>query len=282
MSEPSAAERRLAAILVADVSGYSRLVQVNEAETVHRLTELRSAIGDVLVQHSGRLVSSAGDGFLAVFDSALDAVAAALEMQTLADEREAPVPEEQRIRFRVGLNLGDVLVQEDDLFGDAINIAARLQEIAEPGGICASRALRDSVRGRFPCTFDRIGRRQVKNIARPVTVYRLLPPNAERPIRWMPLAAAAAAILIVIAAAALWMGLTSDHRGSAPPDRAPAATSPKPEPPPAARPEAKGPPPPAAPAGPQEGSGATSPSRQSVEGTALDPDQPAGRGQGGR
>jgi class 3 adenylate cyclase len=280
MSEPSAAERRLAAILVADVSGYSRLVQENEAETVHRLTELRSAISDILVRHSGRLVSSAGDGFLAVFDSALDAVAAALAMQNVTREREAAIPEEQRIRFRVGLNLGDVLVQDDDLFGDAINIAARLQEIAEPGGICASRALRDSVRGRFPCTFDRLGRRHVKNIVRPVTVYRLLPADAARPTRWTPFTATAAAILIVIVAAALWVGFAPDQ-ADAPPHQAPAASPAKPQSPPVSRPEAKAPAP-SMPVTPHEGSGTTSTPRQSVDGTALDPDQPADRIQGGR
>jgi class 3 adenylate cyclase len=273
MSETSAAERRLAAILVADVSGYSRLVHENEAATVARLAALREEIDAVLAERGGRVVSSAGDGFLADFGSALDAAAAALEIQRRVGDAQRDIPETQQIRFRIGLNLGDVLVQQDDLFGDAINVAARLQGLAPPGGIFASRSLRDSVRGRFPCAFVRIGKRQVKNIARPVTVYRLLPPGARRATHWAPIAAAAALILVVVAAA-LWASLPSQHGeiqtgsptsadGQSPPSATPTAKAP------ASRAEA-----------PDRGSEPKQ--RQSIEGTPSDSGSEAGRNQGGR
>jgi class 3 adenylate cyclase len=275
MSLTSAAEqRRLAAILVADVSGYSRLVHADEATTVTRLAALRREVDAVLAEHGGRIVSSAGDGFLAEFGSALSASAAALDMQRRVAARQDGVAEAEQIRFRIGLNVGDVLVQEDDLFGDAINVAARLQELAPPGGICASRALRDSVRGRFPCAFERVGKRQVKNIARPVTVYRLLPAAARRAIAWVP-AAIAATVLLVIAAA-LWATLPS-HDAPAP-TAEPAASQP-----PAARqdraaPAAKPPAPEPRDASPVP----APPPGRSVEGTAGDPGSAAGGSAGGR
>jgi class 3 adenylate cyclase len=269
-NEPSAAERRLAAILVADVSGYSRLVHEDEAATVARLAALRRQIDDTLAEHGGRVVSSAGDGFLADFGSALDAVAAALEIQRRLEEGQRDTPEAQRLLFRIGLNLGDVLEQQDDLFGDAINVAARIQELAPPGGICASRSLRDSVRGRFPCDFERIGKRQVKNIARPVTVYHLLTPGTRRPIGWVPVATATA-LIVVIGAAALWASLSAHHvEPTTPP---PAATQqPRPAPPPAettTHPEAPG-------------RSAEPKPRQSIEGTAGDADSPGRQNSGGR
>jgi adenylate cyclase len=273
MSEPSAAERRLAAILVGDVSGYSRLVHENEAATVARLAALRREIDAILAESGGRVVSSAGDGFLADFDSALGAAAAALEIQRRLREQQRDVPEEQRMQFRIGLNLGDVLVQADDLFGDAINVAARLQGLAPPGGIYASRSLRDSVRGRFPCAFERIGKRQVKNIARPVTVYRLLPPGKKQATRWAPIAAAAA-IIVVIVAAAVWAGLPSQH--GAPPAMEPAAAAAQRQ----SSPPPRAPTPPPRPQG-TDRSGAPQPP-QSTEGTPSDSGSATGRNQGGR
>ena len=278
MSEMSAAERRLAAILVADVSGYSRLVHADEAATVTRLAALRHEIEDILAGHNGRLVSSAGDGFLADFGSALDAAAAALELQRRVAAAEADIPEAEQIRYRIGLNLGDVLVQEDDLFGDAINVAARLQALAPPGGIFASRAVRDSVRGRFPCSFERVGKRQVKNIARPVTVYRVLPPGAARPLHWAP-AAIAATLLVAAVAAALWASLPS-HEMPDQPVQPTAGLHQERAPTPTPRPTAP-PPPHENDGGASKAAPSTRPA-QSVEGTAGDRDPAATATPGGR
>jgi class 3 adenylate cyclase len=277
MPESSAAEqRRLAAILVADVSGYSRLVHADEAATIARLGTLRREIDAVLAEHGGRVVSSAGDGFLAEFASALSASAAALEIQQRVAARQDGMPEAEQLRFRIGLNVGDVLEQADDLFGDAINVAARLQELAPPGGVCASRALRDSVRGRLPCSFERVGKRQVKNIARPVTVYRLLPARSRRAVGWIP--AAIAATLLLVIAAALWATLPSMEEAAAPAAE-PAVSQPAasaPASPPAA--PAQKPPPPT-----RAESPVPSPRPgQSVEGTAGDSDRAAAGSAGER
>jgi adenylate cyclase len=132
--------RRLAAILAADVAGYSRLMGVDEEGTHGRLkTHLRELVNPKINEHRGRTVKNTGDGFLAEFASVVDAVRCAAEIQRGMAEREPDVPEERRIRFRIGINLGDVLVEQHDIFGDGVNVAARLEGLAEPGGICISR-----------------------------------------------------------------------------------------------------------------------------------------------
>jgi adenylate cyclase len=168
--------RRLTAILAADVAGYSRLMGADEEGTHERLrAHLRELIEPKIGEHRGRVVKNTGDGFLAEFASVVDAVRCAVEMQRGMAERGAGIPPEQRIEFRIGVNLGDVIAEGDDIFGDGVNIAARLEALADPGGICVSRVVRDQVRDRVDYTFEDTGDHQVKNIARPVRVYTLTP-----------------------------------------------------------------------------------------------------------
>jgi adenylate cyclase len=168
--------RRLTAILAADVAGYSRLMGADEEGTHERLqAHLRELVNLKINEHRGRIVKNTGDGLLAEFASVVDAVRCAVEIQRGMAEREPEVPEERRIRFRIGINLGDVIVEEHDIFGDGVNIAARLEALAEPGGVCISRMVRDNVRDKLPYQFKDMGEQQVKNIARPVRVYALRP-----------------------------------------------------------------------------------------------------------
>src|SRR6202045_1752808 len=167
--------RRLAAILAADVAGYSRLMGVDEEGTHERLKALlRELIDPKIKEHRGRPVKNTGGGLLAEFSSVVDAVRCATEVQRGMTDREPEVPDERRIRFRIGINLGDVIVEEHDIFGDGVNVAARLEALAEPGGICISRVVRDQIRDKLDLAFEDMGEQQVKNIARPVRVYRVL------------------------------------------------------------------------------------------------------------
>jgi TolB-like protein/class 3 adenylate cyclase len=166
------ATRRLAAVLAADVAGYSRLMGADEEGTHERVkAHLSELVDPKIKEHGGRTVKNTGDGLLAEFSSVVNAVRCAVEIQRGMAEREPEVPEERRIRFRIGVNLGDVIAEEHDIFGDGVNIAARLEALAEPGGICVSRVVRDQVRDRLDYTFEDLGEQQVKNIARPVRVY---------------------------------------------------------------------------------------------------------------
>jgi len=167
-------ERRLAAILAADVAGYSRLMGADEEGTHERLkAHLQELIEPKIAEQRSRIVKNTGDGFLAEFSSVVDAVRCAVDMQRGMADREPGMTDNQRIRFRVGINLGDVIVEEHDIFGDGVNVAARLEALAEPGGICVSRMVRDNVRDKLDYTFEDLGEQQVKNIARPVRVYAL-------------------------------------------------------------------------------------------------------------
>ena len=171
-----ATTRRLAAILAADVAGYSRLMGADEEGTHERLRAHRRELVDPKIgEHSGRVVKNTGDGMLAEFPSVVDAVRCAAQLQRTMVDREAGVPEDSRIRFRIGINLGDVIVEDDDIFGDGVNVAARLEALADPGGICISRVVRDQVRDKLAYAFEDLGGQSVKNIARPVRVYALRP-----------------------------------------------------------------------------------------------------------
>jgi class 3 adenylate cyclase/uncharacterized protein YaaN involved in tellurite resistance len=164
--------RRLTAVLAADVAGYSRLMGADEEGTHERLrAHLAELVYPKIEEHRGRVVKDTGDGLLAEFASVVDAVRCAVEMQRGMSERNALVPADSRIEFRVGINLGDVIAEKHDIFGDGVNIAARLEALAEPGGICVSRVVRDQVRDRLDCFFEDLGHQSVKNIARPVRVY---------------------------------------------------------------------------------------------------------------
>jgi TolB-like protein/class 3 adenylate cyclase/Tfp pilus assembly protein PilF len=168
------AARRLAAILSADVAGYSRLMGADEEGTHERLkTHRRELLDQKIGEHSGRVVKNTGDGMLAEFPSVVDAVRCAVELQRAMINREVGMPEDRRIRFRIGINLGDVIVEDDDIFGDGVNVAARLEALAEPGGICISRMVRDQIRDKLAYAFEDLGEQSVKNIARPVRVYAL-------------------------------------------------------------------------------------------------------------
>jgi adenylate cyclase len=169
-----ASVRRLTAILAADVAGYSRLMGADEEGTHERLkAHLRELVDPKIAEHRGRVVKNTGDGFLAEFASVVDAVRCAVEVQRGMAERNAGLPPEGRIEFRVGINLGDVIAEANDIFGDGVNVAARLEALAEPGGICVSRVVRDQVRDRLDYAFEDLGEQQAKNIARPVRVYRV-------------------------------------------------------------------------------------------------------------
>ena len=168
------ATRRLAAILAADVAGYSRLIGVDEGGTLQRLRAIRDELVDpTLAAHHGRLVKTTGDGLLVEYSSVVDALRSATEIQAGMAERNAPVPQDQRIEFRIGLNVGDVVVEEGDIFGDGVNVAARLEGLAAPGGICVSARVQEDATGRLDLAFEDMGERQLKNISRPVRVYRV-------------------------------------------------------------------------------------------------------------
>src|SRR5579864_8710009 len=169
-------ERRLAAILAADVAGYSRLMGQDEAGTLARLNALRRDLIDPQVaEHKGRIVKTTGDGLLIEFPSVVEAVACALAVQAGMASHNAAIPQDQRIEFRVGINTGDVIVEDGDIHGDGVNVAARLEALAAPGAICVSAIVQSQVQGRLDCTFEDQGEQRLKNIARPVRVYRVAP-----------------------------------------------------------------------------------------------------------
>ncbi len=165
-------ERRLAAILAVDVAGYSRLMGEDEEGTLAALRAVRRELGDPkIAEHRGRIVKTTGDGLLAEFASVVDAVRCAVEVQREMIARNAAAPAERRIVFRMGINVGDIIIEDGDIFGDGVNIAARLEALAEPGGICLSAAAHEQVRDRLDIAFDDLGEQQVKNITRPVRTY---------------------------------------------------------------------------------------------------------------
>ncbi|MBV8455115.1 MAG: adenylate/guanylate cyclase domain-containing protein [Acetobacteraceae bacterium] len=173
--------RRLAAILAADVAGYSRLMHADEEGTYARFTTLMADVVEpALAQHTGRIVKRTGDGFLAEFPSAVEAAKCSLQFQTQILLDAAREPEDQRLVLRVGIHLGDVIVEEQDIYGDGVNIAARLEALAEPGGIMVSGVVHENVRGRVSCAFEDGGDQSVKNIAKPVGIYRMIPETIRR------------------------------------------------------------------------------------------------------
>src|SRR5712672_2869775 len=172
MREP--VERRLATILAADVVAYSRLMGADEEGTLERLKGIRRQLIDPKIrEHRGRIVKTTGDGVLAEFPSVVDAVRCAVELQRAMVDRNADTDEDKRISFRIGVNLGDVIIDGGDIYGDGVNIAARLEALAEPGGICISRVVRDQTRDKLSYPFEDLGEHSVKNIARPVRVYAM-------------------------------------------------------------------------------------------------------------
>src|SRR5438309_978352 len=168
--------RRLTAILAADVVGYSRLMGADEEGTHERLkAHLVELVDPKIREHHGRIVKTTGDGLLAEFASVVDAVRCAGDIQHAMADRDLDLAEERRLRFRIGVNLGDVIVDGDDIYGDGVNIAVRLEGLAAPGSVCVSGTVRDHIGDRLPYTFEDMGEQSVKNIARPVRVYALRP-----------------------------------------------------------------------------------------------------------
>jgi adenylate cyclase len=168
------ATRRLAAILAADVAGYSRLIGADEGGTLAALKAIRAELIDpTIAAHNGRLVKTTGDGLLVEFGSVVDALRCATEVQAGMAERNATVPADKRIEFRIGLHQGDVVIEDNDIFGDAVNVAARIEGLAAPGGICVSARVRGDASGRLDLAFEDMGQQELKNIARPVRAYRV-------------------------------------------------------------------------------------------------------------
>jgi adenylate cyclase len=167
-------ERRLAAILAADVAGYSRLMGDDEEGTLARLKSIRKTLVDpAIASHRGRIVKTTGDGMLVEFASAVDAVRSAVEVQRSMAEQNAAVPQDQRIEFRIGIHVGDIIIDENDIFGDGVNIAARLEGISEPGGVCISDDAQRQIRAKVDIAFDDMGPQTLKNIAEPMRAWRV-------------------------------------------------------------------------------------------------------------
>jgi adenylate cyclase len=167
-------ERRLTAVLAADVAGYSRLMGHDEEGTLAKLKSFRKALVDpAIAEHRGHIVKTAGDGMLAEFASAVDAARCAIEVQRGMAEQNTGVPQELRIEFRIGIHVGDIIIDESDIFGDGVNIAARLEGIAQSGGICISDDAHRQIRGKVGAVFDDMGPQLLKNIAEPMRVWRI-------------------------------------------------------------------------------------------------------------
>ena len=227
----TAMERRLAAILAADVQGYSRLTELNEEASTATLRMYRAVVEESIATHRGHVFSSAGDGVVAEFPSPVEAIRCGVEIQNEIAERNVSAPEDGRMQFRIGVNLGDVIAEDNNVYGTGVNVAVRLEQLAEAGGICISQTVYDQVRKIVEIPFDDIGEHRLKNIAEPVHVYRILPSpspwlkrlfsytNIHR--RRLGVAAGVFLLLLAVAAgafylrqpAALWTTLLGDAGG---------------------------------------------------------------------
>ena len=220
--------RKLVAILAADAVGFSRQMGANEERTMRVLSAHRAVIDGIIEFHEGRIVGTAGDSVLAEFASPVEALRCAVEIQDAIKTRNDSLPEGERMQFRIGINLGDVMVKGDDLLGDGVNVAARLEGIAEPGGICISSSVFDQIAGKLDLGFVEIGEQNLKNIARPVRVYRVnrgtpganVPQKIARKSMW-PYALGATLVLLAAIAAALW---SREESRAPPPTAAPTQT----------------------------------------------------------
>ena len=221
-------KRKLTVILAADVEGYSRLMGVDEEATHKTLRAYRDIIDGLIARHDGRVFSTAGDSVVAEFASPVEAVRAAISIQEELRVRNTQLPEDRQMRFRIGINLGDVIVDGDDIYGDGVNIAARLEGLAEPGGVCVSDMVYQSVEAKLDLAFEDLGAQSVKNIAKPVRAWRIVPGSAasaassREPPRsqfWPRLGVlafvAVVVALLAITGAAIW---NSYLRGPLPPD----------------------------------------------------------------
>jgi adenylate cyclase len=212
---PEGFKRKLTAILSADVEGYSRLMSEDEEATVRTLTTYREVMTTLIQQHSGKVLDSPGDNLLADFTSVVDAVQCAVSVQKEINSRNAELPEDRKMQFRIGINLGDVIQEEDRIYGDGVNIAARLEGLSEPGGICISKTAFDHIESKLPFGYEFLGDQTVKNIARPVGAYRVLmeprvtvagKPEEKKPapVKRKAILAGAVAVLVLAIAAGIW------------------------------------------------------------------------------
>src|SRR5882757_784378 len=233
--EPPGESRRLAAIVAGDIAGYSRLMQIDEEGTHGRVKRIeRDLIEPSIVGHHGKLVKTTGDGFLAIFDSPVEAVRCAIVIQQNMVGRNAALPKHHWIEYRIGVNLGDVIIEADDIYGDGVNIATRLEGIADPGEVYISGGIYEQIKHKLVCGYESLGDQKVKNITDPVRVYRVLPDAAAygriRRRRETVLIFLLSLTLLIIAGGVLWylLGQPSTRvadRASAP---APSQTQPKP------------------------------------------------------
>src|ERR1700757_3401816 len=240
----AAATRRLAAIFAADVVGYSRLMGADEEGTHERFkSHLRDVVDPKIREHHGRIVKTTGDGVLVEFASVVDAVRCAGEIQRAMADRDLDLTEERRLRFRIGVNLGDVIADSGDIYGDGVNIAVRLEGLAAPGSICISGTVRDHIGERLPYAFEDMGEQNVKNIAQPVRAYALRPERvASLQARRLPArlnrtiigTAAAAALIVVCLSWWFWPAETLFSRAGTSADQAAASATPMPTAPAAA------------------------------------------------
>ena len=215
-------ERRLATILMADVADYSRMMGDNEEQTVHVLRGHRQVFDELLRLHRGRVCNTAGDAILAEFPSAVEAVRCATEVQAALRTRNDHLPSEQRMQFRIGINLGDVIVQEGDLLGDGVNVAARIQAIAEPGGICISGSVFDQIQNKLSLQFKQLGEKTFKNIAQPIRTFSITDDgdgtrravgSRWRPARAVPVTALAGSLIALLAIAGAGYWFYRDYEG---------------------------------------------------------------------
>ena len=221
-------KRKLTAIVSADVKGYSRLMGEDEESTVRTITAHRSLLADIMQQHHGRIVDAVGDNVLAEFASVVDALRGARDVQQALAQQNAELPESRRMQFRIGINIGDVIEDEGRLYGDGVNVAARLESLAEPGGILISGTAYDQVKDKLPYSFEYMGKQRVKNIYNPVRAYRFVKEQAQLPYRNRGKVGASKnprfsrfliVGLVVITGIAIYFGFT--EFGGSPPDNSP-------------------------------------------------------------
>src|SRR6195256_5340010 len=204
--------RRLAAIVAGDIAGYSRLMQIDEEGTHGRVKRIeRALIEPSILEHHGKLVKTTGDGFLAIFDSPVEAVRCGIVIQQNMVGRNTSLPKHHWIEYRIGVNLGDVIIETDDVYGDGVNIASRLEGIADPGQVYISGGIYEQIKHKLVCGYESLGDRKIKNITDPVRVYRVLPDasafNRTRKRRENILIFLLSFILLIAASGALWYGL---------------------------------------------------------------------------
>ena len=231
--------RRLAAIVAGDIAGYSRLMEIDEEGTHNRVKRIeRDLIEPSIAEHHGKLVKTTGDGFIAIFDSPVEAVRCSIVIQQNLVGRNASIPKHHWIEYRIGVNLGDVIIETDDVYGDGVNVASRLEGIADPGQVYISGGIYEQIKHKLVCGYESLGDRKVKNITDPVRVYRVLPDPAafhrNRKRRETLLIFLLSLMVLIIAAGVLWFmllqpyGKLGDHAAVAPPAPAVKQAAPSP------------------------------------------------------